>query len=77
MSVGANMYDCKSDSVNSSFTCLYQEIMFDMLPSWFLMSTENVSWICAIFGSILVGLSGILPLLVIPIDETKNLKQGG
>lgn len=77
MSVCANMYDCKSGISNTSFTCIYQEIIFETLPSWLLITTENLPWICAMFGSILVGLSGVLPLIVIPIDETKNLKHGG
>lgn len=77
MSVCASVYDCKSGTSNSSFVCIYQEIMFDILPSWISIGAENLPWACAMFGSILVGLSGVLPLLVIPIDETKNLKQGG
>ncbi|CAG9761118.1 unnamed protein product [Ceutorhynchus assimilis] len=37
---------------------------------------QEMPWLWAMFGSILVGLSGVLPLLVIPIDNSDNLKQG-
>lgn len=33
-------------------------------------------WIMSVVGSVLVGLSGILPLLIIPLDETATLKTG-
>lgn len=33
-------------------------------------------WVWSIIGSIIVGLSGIFPLLVIPIEEGANLKKG-
>lgn len=34
-------------------------------------------WVWSIIGSVIVGLSGIFPLLVIPIEEGANLKKGG
>lgn len=33
-------------------------------------------WVWSIIGSVIVGLSGIFPLLVIPIEEGANLKKG-
>ncbi len=33
-------------------------------------------WIMSVMGSVLVGLSGILPLLIIPVDDTATLKNG-
>lgn len=33
-------------------------------------------WIMSVMASILVGFSGIVPLLVIPIDDTATLKNG-
>lgn len=33
-------------------------------------------WIMSLLGSVLVGLSGILPLLVIPLEDTATLKTG-
>lgn len=41
-----------------------------------LRSFEYHPWVFAVIGSTLVGLSGILPLLVIPIEEGANLKSG-
>lgn len=37
---------------------------------------EYNPWLFSFFGSLLVGLSGIFPLLVIPIDETATFKDG-
>lgn len=34
-------------------------------------------WIGSVIGSLLVGLSGIFPLLIIHVDEGDNLKKGG
>lgn len=34
-------------------------------------------WIYSILGSVLVGLSGIFPLLVIPLEAGPSLKHGG
>ncbi|XP_017771610.1 PREDICTED: zinc transporter ZIP13 homolog [Nicrophorus vespilloides] len=50
-------------------------MMQELLPA-VLLSAECMPWLWAAIGSCLVGLSGILPLLVIPIDQTDNLKQG-
>lgn len=41
------------------------------------MGTDGLPWVGVMIGSILVGLSGVLPLLVIPITDTDDLKQGG
>lgn len=76
MSVCDNVADFGRGIFNSSAVCLYPDIMFEYLPEW-LLGNGNLSWFCAMIGSLLVGLSGVLPLLVIPIDETDNLKQGG
>ncbi|VVC95159.1 unnamed protein product, partial [Leptidea sinapis] len=34
-------------------------------------------WLFAALASMLVGLSGILPLFIIPIDDTASFKDGG
>lgn len=47
-----------------------------IVPGWFF-SMAYMPWAWAAVGSALVGLSGVLPLLVIPMDQTDNLKQGG
>ena len=41
------------------------------------MSDRIEVWCFSIFGAILVGLSGIFPLLVIPIEAGPALKHGG
>ncbi|CAH2326014.1 zinc transporter ZIP13 [Pelobates cultripes] len=35
------------------------------------------AWICSLIGSLLVGFSGVLPLLVIPIEAGASLKSEG
>lgn len=74
--ISANLYNCGSGTENTTFSCLYQEIVFDLLPAW-IMGTDGLPWVGVMIGSLLVGLSGILPLIVIPLGETDDLKQGG
>ena len=38
---------------------------------------EYQPWLFSLLGSAMVGLSGVFPLLVIPIDEAADLKHGG
>lgn len=42
----------------------------------FMDELDEHPWLFAALASLLVGLSGILPLLIIPIDETANFKDG-
>lgn len=77
MSVAAYSYDCQSAISNATFACVYKEIMLDLVPGAFINGMDCMPWLWAIIGSMLVGLSGVLPLLVIPIDQKDNLKQGG
>ena len=41
------------------------------------VETENIylSWIGAILGSMMVGISGLLPMLIIPLDAGPNLRS--
>ncbi|KAJ0170916.1 hypothetical protein K1T71_013688 [Dendrolimus kikuchii] len=53
--------------------------MAGYLPETFFTIFEELDehpWIFAAFASLLVGLSGILPLLIIPIDSTASFKDG-
>ena len=75
MSICAGLFDCQDGANTTSFMCLGEEMFFN-LPVW-IAGMVGFPWIGATIGSVLVGLSGVLPLLVIPIDETQNLKQGG
>ncbi|CAH0721039.1 unnamed protein product, partial [Brenthis ino] len=48
-------------------------------PEYFYSFVEELDehpWLFSALASILVGLSGILPLLIIPIDETASFKDG-
>lgn len=49
-------------------------------PEYFYNFVEELDehpWLFSALASLLVGLSGILPLLIIPIDETASFKDGG
>lgn len=44
----------------------------------YIFAYEYCPWLFSLLGSICVGLCGVFPLLIIPIDETgDNLKAGG
>lgn len=40
------------------------------------LSTQYQSVFMSVIGSIVVGLSGLFPLLVLPVDDTISLKTG-
>ena len=41
------------------------------------VDTDNIylSWIGAILGTVMVGISGLLPMLIIPLDAGPNLRS--
>ncbi|CAH2097161.1 unnamed protein product [Euphydryas editha] len=50
-----------------------------LFPEYFYNFVEELDehpWLFSALASLLVGLSGILPLLIIPIDETASFKDG-
>ncbi|KAJ7995013.1 hypothetical protein DPEC_G00255500 [Dallia pectoralis] len=47
---------------------------FHVLSNFFNSSERAEVWVCSLVGSVAVGLSGILPLLVIPIEAGAALK---
>lgn len=50
----------------------------DLLDLDELFSVDNLDvWFCSLLGSIAIGLSGIFPLLVIPIEAGTTLKTEG
>lgn len=52
----------------------------EYLPEYLYTFVEELDehpWLFSALASMLVGLSGILPLLIIPIDETASFKDGG
>lgn len=53
--------------------------MAGFFPEYFYTFVEELDehpWLFSALASVLVGLSGILPLLIIPIDETASFKDG-
>lgn len=59
---------------------IYNEIFKKFLPDSMVVWAESLEykpWLFAFFGSALVGLSGIFPLLVIPIDDKSSLTSNG
>ncbi|XP_019874172.1 zinc transporter ZIP13 homolog [Aethina tumida] len=70
------MLSCAAD-VNSTVldVLYYKEAMLELVPPW-ILAIGYIPWVGAMIGSLLVGLSGVLPLLVIPIDQTDDLRQG-
>ncbi|CAH1099346.1 unnamed protein product [Psylliodes chrysocephalus] len=75
MTLLGNVFVCVTDTNKTDFEDSYKELVKDFVPEW-VCALEYVPWCWAIFGAILVGLSGVLPLLVIPLDQSENLKQG-
>ncbi|XP_076669439.1 zinc transporter Zip99C isoform X1 [Andrena cerasifolii] len=57
---------------------LYKLIMDDMWAPWEAAAEyfEYTPWLFSLLGSTMIGLTGIFPLLVIPIDEGADLKTG-
>lgn len=53
---------------------VYRRVLHEV--AGFLPQMEYHPWVMSAIGSVLVGLSGILPLLVIPIDAGASMKNG-
>lgn len=54
-------------------------LIANYLPEYLVTFVDELDehpWLFASLASLLVGLSGILPLLIIPIDETASFKDG-
>jgi hypothetical protein len=62
---------------------VYKTFAIDFIPdSWIpvislIPNFEYHPWLFSMIGSAIIGLSGVFPLLVIPIEEGANLKSGG
>lgn len=73
------MEDCASssscaDNMTVSDT-VYRRMLLEV--TGMLHQMEYHPWILSAIGSLVVGLSGILPLLVIPVDAGASIKNGG
>lgn len=54
---------------------LYREVLDNYVPDY-IKSIEYTPWVFSLLGSALIGLSGILPLLVIPATTGSTDKDG-
>ncbi|KAG8036357.1 hypothetical protein G9C98_003679 [Cotesia typhae] len=70
------MIECKNNS--TSMDALYQIATNEIWESWNNVTDyfEYQPWIFSLLGSAMVGLSGVFPLFIIPIDEGADLKHG-
>ena len=65
---------------NNKFDNVFCDLSETPLPEFLLKLFNSVNycpWIFSLIGSMLVGLSGIFPLLVIPVEDGEKLKFGG
>lgn len=72
---------CNGNGTDSEIWLIYRTFLehFVVEPCcslWMLMPNYH-PWFFSILGSTAVGLSGIFPLMVIPLDGGDNLKSGG
>lgn len=69
-------YDVQNSTLFSHglFNDCYTNIVDSALM--ILFSTQYQPVIMSMIGSIVVGLSGLFPLLVLPVDDTISLKTG-
>ncbi|XP_043274037.1 zinc transporter ZIP13 homolog [Venturia canescens] len=76
MATATTTNTCADNCSNSAL--LYEFATDEIWTRWNEIAYyfEYQPWIFSIIGSTMVGLSGILPLFVIPIEEGANLKNG-
>ena len=53
--------------VDGTLQYIYHEVMEHYMPAYF-KDFQYTPWVFSLLGSALIGLSGILPLFIIPID---------
>lgn len=53
---------------------LYTHLVDQYMPAYFV-GFEYTPWLFSLLGSVVIGLSGILPLIIIPTDDNLN-KEG-
>lgn len=77
MNTAPIMYDVQNLTLFNSgslFGDSYLNIV-DMAATMFL-SVQYQPVVMSVIGSIIVGLSGLFPLLILPVDDTISLKTG-
>ncbi|CAL7946322.1 unnamed protein product [Xylocopa violacea] len=69
---------CIQQNCTDSNGFLYEMVMEDMWKPWeaAVEYFDYTPWLFSLLGSTMIGLTGIFPLLVIPIEEGANLKNG-
>lgn len=71
------VYDVVQNSTlfgNNLFGDCYLNVMGTIATM--LLSTQYQPVVLSVIGSIIVGLSGLVPLLILPVDDTVSLKTG-
>uniref|UniRef100_A0A336LUY9 CSON005014 protein n=1 Tax=Culicoides sonorensis TaxID=179676 RepID=A0A336LUY9_CULSO len=64
----------QTETMDQTIGYIYREMIEPFVPE-FITNIGYVPWMFSLMGSALVGLAGILPLLVIPVDQTGNVKE--
>ncbi|XP_033176858.1 zinc transporter ZIP13 homolog isoform X2 [Bombus impatiens] len=69
---------CMQQNCTYSIGFLYEMITEEMWTPWKAMVEyfDYTPWLFALLGSTLIGLTGIFPLFIIPIEEGANLRTG-
>lgn len=67
--LGFNSFENSTSNINYFFNNI---ISSDMNP---LNQVEYEPWIFAVIGSLLIGLSGVFPILIIPIDDLEHMNS--
>lgn len=74
--MAANM--CIQQNCTDSTGFLYEMITQEMWIPWqTTVEYFDYTWLFSLLGSTMIGLTGIFPLLVIPIEEGADIKTGG
>jgi hypothetical protein len=79
----ANTHFLTNNTGDGIIWSVYKTFASDYIPdAWIpaisiLRYSEYHPWLFSMIGSAIIGLSGVLPLLVIPIEDGANLKSGG
>ncbi|XP_003697966.1 zinc transporter ZIP13 homolog [Apis florea] len=72
--MAANM--CIQQNCTDSTGFLYEMITQEMWIPWQTTEYFDYTWLFSLLGSTMIGLTGIFPLLVIPIEEGADIKTG-
>ena len=69
---------CMQQNCTYSIGFLYEMITEEMWTPWkaTMEYFDYTPWLFSLLGSTLIGLTGIFPLFIIPIEEGANLKNG-